>query len=57
MCTNGVHFPAERRKVPGRCYPRVDIPEGRPGADFWHCTKCYPCGSELTTLLKLNKEN
>jgi hypothetical protein len=28
----------------GRCYPRIDIPEGEPGSEYWHCAKCFPCG-------------
>lgn len=34
----------KRVKRSGRCYPRVDIPEGEPGADLWHCSYCHPCG-------------
>lgn len=33
-----------RHRRDDKCYPRVDIPEGEPGANYWHCTKCHPCG-------------
>lgn len=33
--------------VSGRCYPRVDIPDGAPGADEWHCIECHPCSEGL----------
>lgn len=44
-----------RVQVPGRCYPRVDIPEGEPGADFWHCSYCHPCGEDLNRFFNIRK--
>lgn len=34
-----------------KCYSRVDIPEGEPGANSWHCAKCHPCGEGFDLIL------
>jgi hypothetical protein len=36
-----------------RCYPRVDIPEGEPGSEHWHCEECHPCGEVFDIIERL----